>query len=234
MVDTFILIHSPLVGPYTWHHTRLELHSRGHKVIVPSLLEILDHKSNFAAAVTETIRAQMQGQVFSGNMYLVMHSAAGAFMAALQEGLPPEMSGYIFVDSRLPQENANLSAQDTRGTVEQRKAMARDGMLPRWSDWFGPEVMKEVLPNERIRAHFLKELRPIPVGLFEEPLQTPNGWPDITSGFVRLSEFYKPLTEQARVYGWPVIEKDVGHLHMLVQPKVVTEMILEMTDQMGC
>jgi hypothetical protein len=208
------------------------MQSRGHKVIVPSLLDALNHRSNFARAISKAIRNQIQMQVIPGPIYLVLHSAAGAFVTAIREAVTAKLAGYIFVDARLPKDGASLSDEDASEAVEQRLVMVREGLLPRWSDWYSPEVMREVLPDDEIRGHFLEELRPIPVGLFEERLKIRAGWPEAICGYICLSEFYKPLAERARAEGWPVIEREVGHLYMLVRPNEIVELILEMTHKM--
>ncbi len=56
-------------------------------------------------------------------------------------------------------------------------------------------------------------------------------WPDAGCGYIRLSEFYVTLAEWAHAAGWPVTAREVGHLHMLIRPKEVVELILEMANQ---
>jgi hypothetical protein len=230
--DTFFLVHSPLVGPFTWRPAQRELQARGQRAIVPSLLEVLEDSSGFAGAVAETVERQVRERAHSGDLYLVLHSAAGAFAGAVREGVSAPVAGYVFVDARLPEDGVSLSAQDADEAVRERRAMAREGMLPPWSAWYSPDVIAQVLPDPEVRSLFVSELRPIPLGLFEEPLQVASGWPDAPCGYVQLSEFYQPQAEAARAAGWPVIEAELGHLHMLVRPGEVVDLILGMADRL--
>lgn len=227
---SFILIHSPFVGPYTWMPVAEKLRSLGHAAFVPTISDVLNRKSGFVQAIIELVSSQLMQKPLQEPIYLVMHSAAGAYAAHLREAVETPCAGFIFVDSLLPKDGVSLSAGEPSSVTQQRKEMAREGFLPPWSEWFGEDVVKKIIRDDVIRSRFLQELRPIPVDLMEESIPV-SKWQDTPSGYIRLSGFYKPYAEEARSRGWPVIERDVSHLHLLLDPGDVVEMILEITER---
>lgn len=48
------LVHSPLVGPSTWHATAEQLRELGHDVVTPSLLEAVQQPPPFHPRLAET------------------------------------------------------------------------------------------------------------------------------------------------------------------------------------
>jgi hypothetical protein len=224
----FILVHSPLVGPYTWEAVAGELRGRGHQVVVPSLLDVLDRSSGYAVAIAERV-AQAVGRVDDEDpLLLVAHSAAGAYVPVIGEAVGRPLAGYLFVDARLPRDGGSLFDDSSPDEVERQRDRAVEGWLPPWAEWFGEEAMRGVLPDDGVRQRFVAELRPVPLALFEEPVPSRPGWPDAPCGYLRLSPSYGREVAEARAKGWPVLELEAGHLHMLVEPEMVTRAILEL------
>lgn len=231
MPDDFVLIHSPLAGPLTWRDVATELVRRGKQSVVPSLLSALDARPPYWEALASCVNQAITDVEFKGPAVLIAHSAAGAFLPAIRQRLSTPVAAYLFVDARLPKNNASLLATGPAGAADRQRAMAREGWLPPWSEWFGDEVMRELLPDSRLRQAFLNELRPLPLALFEEPIPVYAEWPDAPCGYIRLSDFYRPQAEEARRAGWRVLEWEAAHLHMLIDPGVVTDLILEITGR---
>jgi hypothetical protein len=137
MSVTFVLIHSPLVGPATWALVAKELERRGHRAIVPSLVEALGSGSEFRGAIANCVARAVEHAGADQPLVLVGHSAAGAFLPVIRESLLNRVLAYLFVDARLPEWNASLFDASSAEIVEHQRALAKDGWLPRWSDWFG-------------------------------------------------------------------------------------------------
>jgi hypothetical protein len=228
----FILLHSPLVGPMTWLPVAEELQRRGHLAIVPSFLPVLANGSEFSRAFGLQVAGALADVPLERPLILVAHSAAGAFIPAIRTAVKQPITGYIFVDARLPQAGVTLFDDMGVEMVKQLRGLARDGRLPPWSEWFGPEAMKEVIPDSSLRARFVAECPAVPLALFEERIPVFAGWPDAPCAYLRLSKFYVPQTEFARAAGWPVLEMDAGHLHMLVEPTAVAEAILQLAQDL--
>jgi hypothetical protein len=231
MDRAFVLVHSPLVGQYTWMPAAAELGRQGFATIVPSLLAVLEGGAPFHAAIAGCVARAVARSDPGGPLILVAHSAAGAYLPTIRAGLERPVSGYVFVDARLPQDGLSLLDDSPADFAAQLRAMARAGWLPPWSEWFGGEAMGEVIPDDVARGRFLGELRRIPLALFQERIPVPGAWPDAPCGYLRLSEAYAPEAEQARAWGWPVVELAAQHLHMLVDPPAVVRAILELVGE---
>jgi len=233
MNDTFLLLHSPLIGPYSWMPVADELRRRGHRAIVPSFLHALRRSSGFTEAISRSVAEEIAKANLVGRLFLVPHSAAGAFTPALRQAIAAPVHGYIFVDARFPTVGQSLSEDDPPHAVEHRSAMARKGFLPPWSEWFGEQAMKEVIPDDTRRQRFVKELQRVPLALFTESIPVPSEWPEAPCAYLRLSDSYIPLAARAETSGWTVAELDVQHMHMLVDEVQVTEHILDLAGRLA-
>lgn len=232
MFPPFVLIHSPLIGPYSWRPVAGELQREGYRTVVPSLLPVLQRSWGFSNAIAQRVKDAVMESGTRGPLILVAHSAAGAFLPVIASRLERPVQAYVFVDARLPRRGASLSDDDSPREVQARREMAEDGMLPPWSEWFSEEAVKEIIPDDERRQRFLAELQPIPLALFDEKISFSSGWPDAPCGYVRVSEFYRPLAQEAAVLGWPVVEVDVQHLHLLVDPIQVTGLLLNVVARL--
>src|SRR5690606_15028986 len=151
---------------------------------------------------------------------------AGAYVPPLRAGLGPNIAGYVFVDARLPVVDASLFQSGPPAMAEQLRTMSQDGSVPPWSDWFGEEAMRRLVPDGPLRERFVAELPGLPLALFEEPIPGLVDWPDAPCAYYRLSEGYREEAQQARAEGWPVLEREGTHLDVLTRPDEVTEGLL--------
>ncbi|RIN52543.1 hypothetical protein BU052_12910, partial [Staphylococcus simulans] len=55
----------------------------------------------------------------------------------------------------------------------------------------------------------------------------PN-WPDVPCGYIKFSQAYTEPAEKAQSYGWRYDEFDAGHFHMLVEPKAVSDSLINL------
>lgn len=230
--DNFVLIHSPLIGPYSWRPVANELEHRDYRTSLPSLLPALAGPANFAEAMARRVKEAVRSAMLPEPIVLVAHSAAGAYLPLIGSVVDREIRAYLFVDARLPERGASLADQDPPELEEQRQKMAREGMLPPWSEWFGEGALVEVIPDDEQRQRFAAELRPVPLALFHEKIPYPMDWPAAPCGYLRLSAFYKPLAQEATERGWRVMEIDAEHLHMMTRPQEVTELLLKLLNEL--
>ena len=233
MSETFIFIHSPLVGPLTWIPVAEEISRAGYRALVPSLQDALAVPSGFGRAFADSVASEVASSGVEGPLHLVAHSGAGFFMPVFREALSVPIAGYIFVDARIPKGGASLFDDSPESDVEHLKAMARDGWLPPWSEWFERDAIMEILPDRDIRERFIAELSPIPVAMFEEQSPVLDSWPDAPCGYIRLSASYLAETETARSMEWLVREVDSAHLQMLVDPIAIMGLMLEVQASLG-
>ena len=89
--------------------------------------------------------------------------------------------------------------------------------------------MRELVPDERLRADLEAEMPSLPLSYFQATLPVPDDWPDRPCGYLLLSAGpYGKSAAEARAYGWPVIEiRDVQHLAIATNPMPVTEAVLD-------
>lgn len=215
MAYNLVLIHSPLIGPYSWRPVADELERSGHRTLIPALLPVLDASSNFADAIAQRVEDTVRKASLPAPFLLLAHSAAGAYLPVIGSKLDQEISGYIFVDARLPESGASLADQDPPQAEEHRRRIVKEGVLPPWSEWFGEEAMVEVIPDAEQRRHFVSELRSIPLALYHEKITYPSDWLAAPCAYLQLSEFYKPLADQASERGWPTMTIDTSTTTLL-------------------
>jgi hypothetical protein len=228
-MSRFVLIHSPLVGSATWSLVQEAMARRGVEASVPSLT-LADTEPVVAAYWAEHARAVARAVEPCGAeepLALVGHSGAGPALPALRQALPNPVELYLFVDAGLPRDGASrFDLFGSEGQVQQFRASAKDGFLPTWSE----EDLREDIPDDGIRARFVAELKPLPVGVYEEPLPVFDGWPDAPCAYLRWTRFYGREAGEARRRGWPVRELPGTHFQMLVDPVGVAETLLRMAE----
>lgn len=166
-------------------------------------------------------------------MFLVAHSGAGPLIPAMGAALSNEVAGYVFVDAGLPKHGARRMDLMPEDLVSRMRVMAKDGWLPPWPEWWGNEAVRELVPDEKMRLRFVADCPRVPLALFEEKLPVPVGWPEAPSGYMRLSAAYDTEAEEARSRGWMIVSLSGTHLHMINDPRAVTEALLTLVRDMG-
>jgi pimeloyl-ACP methyl ester carboxylesterase len=168
----FVLIHSPLLGPTTWLPVVDELERRGRQAVVPSLLGVADAAPQWRH-VPEAVRAATAET--PNPVVLVGHSGGGLVLPTIADALTVEVAALVFVDSFLPPARGSLRLAPPE-FGDQLRALAADGVLPRWSSWFGEDTMRELVPDERLRAALEKEMPRLPLSYFEASAPVPHRW----------------------------------------------------------
>jgi pimeloyl-ACP methyl ester carboxylesterase len=220
-----VLLHSPLVGPLTWQPAATRLHAAGYHVAVPSLTGVVDtgppYYRKLAARVAETIRQANP----TGAVVLIGHSGAGALLPAAAEAAGTPVAAAVFVDAILP--HPGRSWFDTAPPVlrERLRGLARDGLLPPWHQWFPPDALAELLPEEDLRRRFVAELPRLRLAYLEERAPVVSGWPPECCGYLRLSVAYDEVADEAERHGWPVVREPADHLAMLTRPAVISGLL---------
>jgi pimeloyl-ACP methyl ester carboxylesterase len=159
---------------------------------------------------------------------LVGHSGAGLLLPVIADALAVEVAGLVFVDSRLPPPGGRLLLGAPE-FMEQLRAMATDGLLPTWSRWFGADMMRELVPDEGLRAEL--EMPRLPLSYFEAAVPLPDAWGKrCPCAYLLLSATpYRKSAAEARAYRWPVIDIDgVQHLAIATNPTRVTDALLDL------
>jgi hypothetical protein len=98
----------------------------------------------------------------------------------------------------------------------------------------GEEAMRELVPDDRLRASLAAELPLLPLSYFEASVALPDGWDARPCACLLLSgQPYGESAAVARERGWPVVEvPGVKHLALATEPVVVTDALVELESEL--
>lgn len=229
------LIHSPLVGPFTWSLVALALRKQGWDVVVPTLSDNDEvplpywqqHAQHIATALTKLPSTRP--------ILWVAHSGAGLRLPAYRSWVINPVAGYIFVDAGIPH-NAPSQAQSqlewmaresAAGADELQQLLNQGDLFPNWTD----EMLRDEVPNSTLRTALMDELQPHGLRYFDEPLPVFGGWPDARCAYIYFSAAYDEAAHIAKHLGWPVVQIHGGHFHMIVNPLRVANAIIELAEK---
>jgi pimeloyl-ACP methyl ester carboxylesterase len=217
----FVLVHSPLVGPTTWRWVADVLTSAGHDVAVPDLREAA------MSGEPQSVIAAVRAAAGTGPATVVGHSGAGHFLPWVAEHLESPPGGIVFVDAGIPP--CEGRATPSADFLDRLRSLAAGDMLPRWSTWWGTDVMEMLVLDGGRRAEIEAEMPEIPVAFYEAPISLPSGWCDTGGSFLLLSEAYRQDAKRAHSLGWPTIERLGSHLDIVNHPTAIARDLLELT-----
>jgi hypothetical protein len=216
------LIHSPLVGPFSWLPVAERLKKRGWQTLVPHLdNQKPDHVRFFWEHHVETVLQHLSTAPASP-VVLVSHSGAGVLLPMIGQALGRRVAGYIWVDAIIPENGkSRLDLFDTPEEAESLRQAATDGWLPVWTE----NDLQGVIPDPIIRRTFVEELNPTPLAVYEEKIPVPPSWPDAPCAYLRFSETYRSMAIKAEQRGWPCRHLDGSHFHLLVDADKTADQI---------
>lgn len=224
----YILIHSPLVGPLTWRLVAGEMRQRGLNVLVPALEDLPDSTEPFWKQHAKSVSPALKHIPDKTSLTLVAHSGAGPLLPAIRQLLPNPVNAYVFVDAGIPRDHASrldlMKSEDPEWANDFQKELERGERFPTWSF----EDLQEVIPDESLRGQMVAEFHPRGLDFFTESIPVFEGWPDAPCIYIQFSAPYDRPADQARQAGWQVHKLEAGHFHMLVDPKAVTDMIINL------
>ena len=227
-MPVFVLIHSPLVGPVTWTPVARELERRGRQVVVPTLLGAAAARPPQWRYCIDAVRVATSS--LSNPIVLVGHSGGGLLLPAITGAVTTAISRLIFVDSDVPASSGETPLAPPAFRAHLR-TLAVNGRLPPWSTWWGDEAMREVVPDESVRAALERELPSLPLSYFEQSVPSPAGWDRLPCAYLLFSDAYRAAASDARARGWRVEEiAGAQHLHLVVAPATVTDVLIQLAE----
>lgn len=233
MTLPLVLLHSPLVGPATWLSVAHYLLARGRDVVVPDLRFVTTGEPPYWPRVADTVIDAMYQLDTQGPVVLVGHSNAGLFLPLIADASPRPVAGAVFVDASLPADHGETPVLSA-GLFDRLAALAdATGRLPRWSDWWPEKDVASLLPDPDVRAMVVAEQPRLPLTYFEQTLPEPVLWKSIPCGYLQFSRAYDDQADRAGRAGWPVVLLPGGHLHQVVDPYRVADVLLQLVAQVA-
>ncbi len=227
---TFVLIHSPLVGPLTWSLVAVDLRDRGYNVLVPELIDDDRETTPLWRQHTDSVIRAIRATNPTRPMVLVAHSGAGALLPAIGHALDVNVAGYCFVDAVIPIDGLTrldlLETESAEFAREFRQHLTGGGHFPEWK----ADDLAPILPDPAIRRQMIAELRPRSLPFFTEPIPVSPAWPDAPCAYLQFIASYATYANRARNAGWNLRTIDGGHFHMLVDPVAVAETLIALTE----
>jgi hypothetical protein len=194
----FVLVASPFTGPFVWSKVAAVLRARGRRVAVRDAEVGIDSP-----------------------VVLVAHSGGGPQLPALAAATSGVV-GMVLIDALLPHPGRSWSETVPAAFADQLKSEAVNGRLRPWPQWWGEARLRELVPDDELRAEFVRACPAVLVDVIDEVM--PEA-PEPRAVFVQLSETYAPETETARSRGWPVLVLDSHHLAPLTDPEAIADAI---------
>ena len=222
MTTTFALVASPLVGPAGWQWLAGALRARGATVIVPDLAST-DSEPPVWRAHVDRVAEQLTGAT---DVVLVGHSAAGRLIPLVADGIGG--AACLFLDAQLPVDV--LPPGDDDWFLAHVRSIARAGVLPKWSEWWGDGAWDALVPDTTRRAALGDALPQASLASVEEVPPAPVV--PLRAAYVQLSAVYDTEAEVAAARGWPVARLTAQHLHFAVDEDAVADVLLETSAQL--
>jgi hypothetical protein len=112
--------------------------------------------------------------------------------------------------------------EDRQWAEQFYQSLLQGERFPAWTE----DDLEEIIPDRELRLKFITEVHPRSLPFFEEAIPIYEAWPDAPCIYIQFSKAYDWDAEQAKRAGWLARELSVGHFHMLVEPSVVADLLV--------
>jgi hypothetical protein len=230
VVSSWLLVHSPLLGPASWAPVAARLGADGDGVIAPDLRPSLSAGTGYARRQA-SIAAE---SVAEGPVVLAAHSGAGPLLPVVVSALQDRgvsVSGAVLVDAGLPHPGRSRRSSLPTELAAHLDTLAVDGWLPPWPKWWPPDALAALVPDSEQRTQLANDCPPLPAALFDEPM--PHGAELPGAAYVLLSDAYTEQAAVADLQGWPVVRLAADHLALMTRPDDVIQAIRDAVSTFG-
>lgn len=211
-----VLIPSPFVGAVGWQATGAAL---------PDAIAV-DYGGVSGPDWYEGVARRVAGRADGRPWIAVLHSGAGGFAPALATA-STDLAGFIFVDAVLPYPGRSNIETAPDDLAQRLRALATDGRLAPWNQWFGPDPLPRLIPDPEARAAFERDLPRTPFAFLEAVAPEGAAWERLPAGYLQLSKMYEAAAEKAERRGWIVRRARLHHLAMASHPTQVADLLSE-------
>jgi hypothetical protein len=200
---------------------------RGRTAIVPSLTGVAGAPAPGWQHCVDVVRGATKS--VDGSLLLAGHSGAGPLLPVIAAALRPPVRGLVFIDAFLPPTVGEMPLAPA-GFMTRLRDLARDGVLPPWSEWFGADTFRELVPDAELRATLEREMPRLPLHYFDASVPVPEGWDRRACAYLLLSaDVYGDSAAAARDRSWAVSElHGEHHLAPVTSPLAVATALLEL------
>ncbi|GAA4188649.1 alpha/beta hydrolase [Microbispora amethystogenes] len=219
---SFLLVHSPSVGPSTWAPVAEALRARGHLAVVPPLTDVTAGPPPYWPGLVRQVTASAP----RGPLAVVAHSNAGLFVPLIAQALAGQVAACLFVDAALPPRDGVCHTAEPEHLGFLRSLADDAGVLPRWTDWWPEGDVAALLPDPVTRQVVVAEQPRLPLAYYQEEIPVPARWDHVRSGYLWFGDAYAALAGEAGERGWPVARIPGEHLHQLVAPEAVADWLV--------
>ena len=225
-----ILLHSPLLGPYSLKAAAAELAGPDVTADAPAWPKLSSIGEGYYPALAQAMAATIDG-AGGDPVILVAHSGAGALVPALASQLRSPVAGVIFLDALLPHPGRSWLDAAPPETRDALRAGAQMGQLPPWDDWWAPGALAKLVPDTRVLQALVDELESLPLAYFEEA--APAAELAAPAAYLQLSDSYADEMRVAGRWGWPTISLPLNHLGPLSHPKAIAMTVRSLAARFG-
>ncbi len=225
MVESFLFVHGPLVGPSSLRRLAGLAAASGAAVALPDLtpVAVADHPHE-----NYTKRAIQAADDLTSPVALIGHSGAGPFLPTIGEAVGAA-TALVFVDAVVPPRSGSHRTPPAMREMLDRQT--DNGMLRRWLDWWPTEVVAEILPDPADREELAADMPHLPRAFYDHEVAVPRRWSEQPCGYVQLSVAYDADYAEATVRGWPTQRLASTHLATHTEPVEVLKAIRHVVNQ---
>ena len=229
---TFALLHSPLVGPFTWEPVQKVLVEQSFQAMVPAVWDDPNSNLPFWQQHADSVAKDLAQIPAHQKIILVAHSGAGPLLPAICQQLNHHVFSYVFVDAGIPRNGLSrldlMKLEDAEWAEQFHQLLLQGEVFPTWTE----NDLKEIIPDSESRQKLVDEIRPRSLSFFTEQIPIWTGWPDAPCIYIKFSAAYEWDATQAKQSGWPVYAIDAGHFHMLVDPVAVADLLVTVVQNL--
>lgn len=218
-MTTFVLIHSPLVGPSSLAPTAAVLQTQGFMAHVPT-----PDPARGLPAWRDWPQRLMDVLPKINEPILVGHSAGGLVAASLAASL--RAKAVICLDAMMPPEKGLTPPVEADFMSFVRTLPIDEGLLPIWTDWWDGDLLAGTPTDNASKALFLAELPRLPLSWFEDAFEMPD-WSACARGYIQTSPVFEDEASRAEELGWPVARLKGTHLHPALAPAETAQALID-------
>jgi hypothetical protein len=199
-----LVLPSPFLGSHPYRPLATALTRLGHAAEVARCPD---------GATAEALIAAWTAQAGPSTL-LVPHSNAGylAPLVGREAGDIP----ILFMDAALPPASGRFRLAPDALRRFLAEMVDDDGRLPRWTDWWSPDELADVLPGgwrEYVATHAPR----VPLSYLDSEVAAPPGWSEGKCAYLAFGRTYADELDFALRCGWPTEVLLGEHLHCTVE-----------------